>query len=213
MTTPPPSRPAGLPVGDAPGAVTALLLAWGAGDRGALDALVPVVYAELRRQAARALRRERAGHTLQTTAVVHEAYLRLADHRAVRWQNRAQFFGVAAQLMRRILVDHARSRRAAKRGGGARQLTLGNAGVGDGARGTGASEPAAAAAAVDVLELHDALTRLAALDPAQARLVELRYFAGLSIEETAAVLGVSTATVKREWRVARAWLRRALGAP
>ena len=181
--------------------VTQLLLAWGAGDQAAGDRLLAAVYTELRRQAARAMRRESSEHTLQTTALVHEAYLRLVDQRRVVWQNRAHFFGVAAQLMRRILVDHARERRAAKRGGGARPLTLGD--VDD------AAAPAADAGA-DVLALHEALERLAALDPEQARLVELRYFAGLSIEETAEALGVSPATVKREWAIARAWLRREL---
>jgi RNA polymerase sigma factor (TIGR02999 family) len=183
--------------------ITQLLLAWGAGDQAAGERLLPAVYAELRRQAARAMRRESGEHTLQTTALVHEAYLRLVDQRRVVWQSRAHFFGVAAQLMRRILVDHARERRAAKRGGGARQLTLGHA---DEAAASAGDEGA------DVLELHEALERLAALDPEQARLVELRYFAGLSIEETAEALGVSPATVKREWAIARAWLRRELSA-
>lgn len=198
---PPPPDPAPDP---APGSVTALLLAWGGGDRAALDALLPAVYDELHQQAARALRREAPGHTLQPTGLVHEAYLRLVDQRRARWENRAQFFGVAAQLMRRILVDHARSRRADKRGGGARAVTLGtDLPAGDGAAGS--------PAALDVLALDDALARLAALDPRQARVVELRYFGGLDIDETAAALGISPATVKREWTVARAWLRRALG--
>ena len=185
--------------------VTELLLAWGRGDRAALDTLLPVIYDELHRQAAHALRREDPGHTLQATALVHEAYLRLVDQQRVQWQNRAQFFGVAAQLIRRILVDHARARQAAKRGGGARQLTLEHADVQGGA---GADE-----SGVDVLALHQALERLTKLDPDQGRLVELRYFGGLSIEETAAALGVSPATVKREWVVARAWLRRELEKP
>ena len=202
MTRPSPKPAAGASAH----AVTPLLVAWGAGDRAALDALVPAVYQELRRQAARVLRGEEPGHTLQTTALVHEAYLRLADQGEARLESRAQFFGLAAQLMRHVLVDHARHRRAAKRGGGARPLTLADADSGVEAQRAGES-------VLDVLALHDALTALAALDPAQARLVELRYFGGLSIEETAAVLGVSTATVKREWRVARAWLRRELGAP
>ena len=184
--------------------ITELLLAWGRGDRAALDALMPHVYAELRRQAERALRHEPAGHTLQPTALANEAYLRLVDQDRVHWQNRAQFFGVTAQLMRRVLVDHARSRLAAKRGGGARQITLGTADA------LGAAAPDESD--VDLLALHEALERLGALDPEQARLVELRYFAGLSIEETATMLGVSPATVKREWAVARAWLRRELGA-
>ena len=178
--------------------VTELLLAWGAGDRAAFDALLPVIYQELRRQAARALRRESPGHSLQATALVHEAYLRLVDQERVQWRNRAQFFGVAAQLIRRILVDHARARHAAKRGGGVREITLGDA------------DAAVEESAVDLLCLHEALARLAVLDPDLARLVELRYFAGLSIDETAAALDVSPATVKREWAVARAWLRREL---
>jgi RNA polymerase sigma factor (TIGR02999 family) len=182
--------------------VTQLLLAWGAGDPTAGDRLLPAVYAELRRQAARAMRRESSEHTLQATALVHEAYLRMVDQRRVVWRGRAHFFGVAAQVMRRILVDHARERHAAKRGGGLRQLTLGDA---------DAAAPAAEQG-VDVLALHEALERLAALDAHQARLVELRYFGGLSIEETAEALEVSPATVKREWAVARAWLRRELSA-
>jgi RNA polymerase sigma factor (TIGR02999 family) len=187
--------------------VTPLLLAWGSGDRAALDALVPVVYSELRRQAARALRREGAGHTLQATALVHEAYLRLVDQRRAEWRNRAQFFGVAAELMRRVLIDHARARHTAKRGGGAAPVTLGlgGAGLSDAAADVAAEEPAA-----EVLALDEALSRLAAMDPEMARLVELRYFGGLTIEETAEVLGVSPATVKREWATARGWLRREL---
>lgn len=190
--SPPPAVPPS-PVG-----VTALLLAWGAGDGGALDALMPAVYAELRRQAARALRREAAGHTLQPTALVHEAYLRLVDHARVPWESRAQFFGVAARCMRQILVDHARARAAAKRGGAVLAVTLGE---GD----APAPEPTE-----EVLALDEALGRLTALDPDQARVVELRYFGGLTIAETAAALGVSPATVKREWAVASAWLRREL---
>ena len=181
--------------------VTALLRAWGRGNRAALDELVPLVYGELRRQAERYMRAQSAGHTLQATALVHEAYLRLVDRDAVEWQGRAHFFGVAAKAMRSILVDHARARHAAKRGGGAaREVTLGAAGA-------VAREPA-----VDVLALDEALTRLAELDARKAHLVELRYFAGLGIEEAAAALEVSPATVKREWSAARAWLRRELGA-
>jgi RNA polymerase sigma factor (TIGR02999 family) len=183
-----------------PSTVTELLHAWGAGDERALDRLVPAVYAELRRQAERQLRRESAGHTLQPTALVHEAYLRLVDQREAKWEGRSQFFGVAAQLMRRILVDHARGRGAAKRGGGAARVTLAE----------GSAE--AAEGEVDVLALDEALTRLATLDARQARVVELRYFAGLGVEEVAQVLDVSPATVKREWTMARAWLRRELGA-
>jgi RNA polymerase sigma factor (TIGR02999 family) len=179
--------------------VTGLLQAWGGGDATALDRLVPIVYEELRRQAQRYLRRETPGHTLQTTALVHEAYLRLVDQRQARWQNRAQFFGVAAQLMRRILVDHARQRQAAKRGGSAIQVPLDEGAV------------AGPESDVDLVALDDALTRLAALDPQQARVVELRYFTGLGIEEAAEALGISPATVKREWAMARAWLKRELG--
>ena len=190
VTTPPPAQN-----------VTALLLAWGQGDRAALDQLVPVVYDELRRRAERAMRRQPPGHTLQATALVHEAYLRLVDQQRVAWQSRAHFFGVAAKAMRRILIDHARARQAAKRGGAASPLTLGSAG-----------EVAAEQPSVDVLALDEALTRLAALDPQKSQLVELRYFTGLGIEETAEVLGISPATVKREWNAARAWLKRELGA-
>jgi len=202
----PPAQPVPPRAGDADrGAdVTALLLAWGAGDQAALDRLLPAVYAELRRQARRALRREGAGHTLQPTALVHEAYLRLVDNRQARWENRNHFFAVAAQAMRRILVDHARARRRAKRGGGGVALTLSDADTPDGLAG-------AAAAGVDPIDLDDALTRFAAVDPAKARLVELRYFAGLSVPEAAEVLGVSRATAGREWAVARGWLRRELG--
>jgi RNA polymerase sigma factor (TIGR02999 family) len=181
-----------------PQAVTALLRAWGAGDPGASDALVPLVYAELRRQAALALRREDEGHTLQPTALVHEAWLRLAGQRNGRWQSRTQFLAVAAQMMRRVLVDHARTRRALKRDGGV-QVTLADA-----------EHAAAPSDQVDVLALDEALERLAILDTRKARLVELRYFAGLSIPEAAAALGVSQATVIREWAIARMWLRREL---
>jgi RNA polymerase sigma factor (TIGR02999 family) len=181
--------------------VTQLLLAWRSGDTGAGERLLPVVYDELRRQAERAMRRENEAHTLQATALVHEAYLRLVDQRRVEWKSRAHFFGIAAQVMRRILVDHARGRLADKRGAGAKRITLEDANV-------GAAEEAGSA--VEVLDLHDALERLAALDATQARVVELRYFSGLNIEETAEALDISPATVKREWSVARAWLRREL---
>lgn len=184
--------------------ITSLLLAWGDGDRRALDELLPLVYADLHAAATRALGRELPGHTLQATALVHEAYLRLVDQSRVHWQNRAQFFGVAAQLIRRILVDHARARLAAKRGGGAWQVTLGQADAQAPGSGSGSG--------LEVLALHEALERLAGLDPMQGRLVELRYFGGLGIEETAGALGVSPATVKREWAAARAWLRRELEA-
>src|ERR1051325_368145 len=167
--------------------VTDLLRAWGKGDTAALDKLVPLVYEELRRQAHRYIRRERPGHSLQTTGLVHEAYLRLVDQRETDWQNRAQFFGVAAQMMRRVLIDHARSKQAAKRGGNQIHLTLEDST-------TAVQEPG-----VDLVDLDEALTRLAELDPQQARIVELRYFTGLGIEETAQVLEISAATVKREW--------------
>jgi RNA polymerase sigma factor (TIGR02999 family) len=171
-------------------------LNWGQGDQGAREALIPLVYDELRRLARRYLRRERPDHTLQSAALVNEAYLRLIRQDQPQWQNRAHFFGVAAQLMRHILVDHARNRAAAKRGAGAPRLTL---------------DPDVAlpqARDVDLVALDDALNQLAALDPQQSRLVELRFFGGLSIEETSVVLGVSPATVKREWATARAWLQR-----
>lgn len=182
--------------------VTGLLVAWGSGDRAAGDKLLPLVYDELHRRAAAAMRRENEGNTLQTTALVHEAYMRLVDQERVQWRNRAQFYGVAAQVMRRILIDHAREHLAAKRGGGAQQVTL-----------SGVPIDAHDDGAVDLLALHEALERLALLDARQARLVELRYFGGLSIEETAEALEVSPATVKREWATARAWLRRELSGP
>ena len=190
-------------------AVTELLRAWGAGDAQAYEALVPIVYGELRRQARLALRHEGEGHTLQPTALVHEAWLRLDDQHEGRWESRTQFFAVAAQMMRRVLVDHARTRRALKRGGGAVQVSLGDVDR------AGAAAVAGAAGdtpfdALDVLALNDALARLAVLDPQKARLVDLRYFAGLSMSEAAVVLGVSLATVGREWAVARMWLRREL---
>lgn len=181
-----------------PHEVTRLLLRWGGGDRQAFDALAPLVYDELRKMAGRYLRRERADHTLQSTALVHEAYLRLVDQNHVQWQNRAQFFGLAAELIRRILVDHARARQAAKRGGAVVRLTLDEA------------LDAAIPRNLDLVRLDDALKALAEFDPQQARAVELRFFGGLTIEETAEVLGVSTATVKREWTIAKAWLRREL---
>ena len=181
-----------------PGHVTRLLLAWSDGDRDALEDLIPVVYAELRRMAARSFRHERPGHTLQPTVLVHEVYLKLIDQDCARWQNRAQFFGVAAQLMRRILVDHARTRGAAKRGGDMTPVTLADV--------AGASPPRG----IDVIALDDTLTRLTRLYPEQGRLVELRYFGGLTIEETGEAMGISPATVKRQWTVARAWLRRDL---
>lgn len=176
--------------------VTKLLLDWGEGNREALDALTPLVYDELRRLAGRYLRRERADHTLQSTALVHEAYMRLIDQRNVKWQNRAQFFGLAAELIRRILVDHARAKQAAKRGGSAVKLTLDEA------------LDASAGRDLELVRLDDALKTLAEVDSQQSKIVELRYFAGLTIEETAEALGISPATVKRDWVVAKAWLRR-----
>ena len=178
--------------------VTELLQEWSAGKKTALDSLTPVVYDELRRLAAIYLHRERPGHTLQATAVVHEAYMRLVDQRAVQWQNRAHFFGIAAQMIRRILVDHARGVRAAKRGGGAVALSLDEA--------HGVSEKRD----LEVEALDDALHTLSQVDPQQARVVELRFFTGLSIEETAEVLGISESTVKRDWISAKAWLFREL---
>ena len=206
-STPLPARPA--PPSPDPSAthgqpaheVTELLRAWGAGDAKASDALVPLVYAELRKQARRALRRERDGHTLQATALVHEAWLRLDVQHDARWESRTQFLAVAAQMMRRVLVEHARMRHALKRGGGGIHVTLGDA-----------ENAVAAPDEVDVLALDDALARLAILDPRKARLVELRYFAGLSIPEAAAALDISPATVGRDWAVARMWLRRELEA-
>jgi RNA polymerase sigma factor (TIGR02999 family) len=216
MPLTPPDRAAPLPTvpatggdGDPRPAVTELLRAWGAGDAHACEALVPLVYAELRRQAGLALRREGGGHTLQPTALVHEAWLRLDGQPDARWESRTQFFAVAAQTMRRVLVDHARTRLALKRGGGAARVSLADvdrAGAAAGADAAGG----APLDAVELLALDDALARLAALDPQKARLVELRYFAGLSIPDAAAALGVSAATVGRDWAVARMWLRREL---
>ena len=179
--------------------ITHLLKEWSDGDRQALDRLTPLVYDELRRQAARYLRRERPGHTLQTTALINEAYLRLIDAGGVRWQSRAHFFAIAASLMRRVLVEHARRRDADKRGGSQVRVELDEASAV-----TGGTD-------VDLLAVDEALDRLAAIDPQQARVVELRFFGGLSVEEAAAALGVSPKTVKRDWSVARAWLRREIG--
>ena len=189
--------------------VTRLLRAWGAGDVQASESLVRLVYAELHRQAQLALRRERDGHTLQPTALVHEAWLRLGDQHGAHWESRSQFFAIAAQMMRRVLLDHARARHALKRGGAGLQVSLSE---GDffGAESRAASARSEPIDPLDIIVLDEALARLAELDPQKARLVELRYFAGLSIPETAAVLGVSTATVGREWAIARMWLRREL---
>lgn len=181
---------------DTPPDVTRLLLQWGHGDRAALDALTPLVYDELRRLAGRYLRRERPGHTLESTALVHEAYMRLVDQRNVQWQNRNQFFALASELIRRILVDHARARMAAKRGGAQVQLALDEA--------IAAPEEKD----LDLVALDDALLALSATDQQQSRIVELRYFGGLTIEQTAEVLHISPATVKRDWTVAKAWLKR-----
>lgn len=205
----PASQAAAGPVGNGGHAVTQLLRAWGAGDPQASDSLVRLVYTELRRQAQLVLRREGEGHTLQPTALVHEAWLRLGLQDEARWESRTQFFAVAAQMMRRVLLDHARTRRALKRGGDAVRVSLGDVGRAVPDPGMSVAE-GTALDAVDVIALDDALTRLAVLDPQKARLVDLRYFAGLSIPETAAVLGVSPATVGREWAIARMWLRREL---
>ncbi|MCC6587520.1 MAG: sigma-70 family RNA polymerase sigma factor [Bryobacterales bacterium] len=180
------------------GELTQLLVDYSNGKREALDVLTPMVYKELRNLAARYLRRERSDHTLQSTALVHEAYLRLIDQNQVQWQNRAHFFGVAAQMIRRILVDHARTRHAQKRGGNAQKLSLDEA--------IGLPEQRD----LDIIALDDALKLLAELDPQQSKVIELRFFGGLSIEETAEALGISPATVKREWVTARAWLLRQL---
>jgi len=176
--------------------ITQLLERWGNGNKEVLDELLPIVYDELRRQAARYLRRERIGHTLQTTALIHEAYIRLVDQRNVRWQNRAHFFGIASQLMRRILVDHARTKKRAKRGGSDIRVSLT-----DIAASTKAED-------LDVIALDEALNRLSTIDQQQARIVELRFFSGLTVEETAEVLSISPATVKRDWSMAKAWLHR-----
>jgi RNA polymerase sigma factor (TIGR02999 family) len=181
---------------DTPDDLTALLHAWRKGDDAARDKLMSLVYDELRRLAASYLRRERPGHTLQPTALVHEAYLQLIDQSQVSWESRAHFFGAAARLMRRILVDHARAHKAEKRGGGEERLELNEA--------IGVPEQKD----LNLLALDDALSELARIDPQQSQIVELRYFGGLSIEETAAVLSISPATVKREWSMAKVWLYR-----
>jgi RNA polymerase sigma factor (TIGR02999 family) len=184
--------------------VTELLLSWGAGDTAALDRLVPLVYDDLRRVARGHLRRERPGHSLQATALVHEVFVRLVDADRITVKSRTHFFALSARLMRQILVDHARRQRASKRGSGATMISL--------------NEAAAAAAApstssVDVLALDEALETLSSLDDRQCRVVELRFFAGLNIPETADALGVSTATVEREWAMAKAWLHQQLSTP
>jgi RNA polymerase sigma factor (TIGR02999 family) len=178
--------------------VTALLLSWSDGDQDAPAKLMPLVYDELRRLARDHLRRERPDHTLQPTALVNEVYLRLIDQRRVNWQTRAQFFGLAAQLMRHVLVDHARSRAAAKRGGLMHKLSLDEAWM------------TPEEVAVELVALDEALVRLAVIDERKSRVVEMRFFAGLSVEETAAALGVSDKTVMRDWRIAKMWLHREL---
>ena len=180
-----------------PPPVTDLLLAWEQGDEAALQQLIPVVTAELHRLARRYMRRERRDHTLQTTALVNEAYIRLIDASRVRWQNRVHFFAMSARLMRRILVDHARSRQFAKRGGGAHKVSFDETQV-------------TLERGLDVVALDDALTSLAALDHRRSQVVEMRFFAGLTVDETAEALGVSPETVMRDWRAAKAWLKREL---
>jgi len=181
--------------------VTRLLVDWSEGRREAFERLVPLVYEDLRRVAAGYMKREAPGATLQPTALIHEAYVRLVDQRQVQWKNRAHFFGVAAAVMRRILVDQARARRADKRGGAWDRITL----IDDEVAGAAADD-------LDILALHEALDRLAAFDPQQGRIVELRYYGGLTIEEAAEVIGISPATIVREWTLAKAWLRSALSA-
>ena len=181
----------------APGDVSQLLRAWRNGDQGALERLTPIVYAELHRLARRYMRGERAGHSLQTTALVNEAYMRLVDYKRMQWQNRAHFFAVSAQLMRRILVDHAR-RHNLKRGGGLKRVSLENIALVDNERGE------------DLVALDDAMMRLAEFDSRKAQVVEMRFFGGLSVEETAEVLRISAVTAMRDWSTARAWLYREL---
>ena len=180
--------------------MTRWLIAGSEGDAEALKSLLPLVYEELHRQAVRFFRRERAGHTLQPTALVNEVYLRLTNQHEVSWKNRAQFFGIAAQMMRRILVSHARGREAKKRGGDAERITF--------------AEDMAAAPERDLnlLAVDNALTRLESVDPEKSRMVELRFFAGLSVEETAEVMGVSPRTIDRQWQIAKAWLYREISA-
>lgn len=181
-----------------PQEVTQLLVDWSNGDEQALEKLLPLVNSELRRLASHYMRRESPGHTLQTSALVNEAYLRLIDQQQVRWQNRAHFFGIAAQLMRRILIDHARRHHYAKRGGGAPQVSLDETAV--------VSQERAA----ELIAVHEALEQLATFDPRKSRIVELRFFGGLNLDETAEVMELSPRTVQREWRAAKAWLYRML---
>ncbi|HXU35864.1 MAG TPA: sigma-70 family RNA polymerase sigma factor [Blastocatellia bacterium] len=181
-----------------PKSITELLIEWRDGDETALDQLMPLVYEELRRLARYYMRRERPSHTLQSAALVNEAYLRLVDHKGMRWQNRAHFYAVASQAMRRILVDHARSRQYLKRGGANKMVGL------DEAANTVQKQ------AADVLALDDALNDLSAIDPRKSQIVEMRYFGGMTVEETAEVLGLSPVTVMRDWSTAKAWLLRAI---
>jgi RNA polymerase sigma factor (TIGR02999 family) len=178
--------------------ITELLLKWSDGENSALEQLMPLVYDELRRLAVRYLRHERANHTLQPTALVNEAYMRLVDQHRVEWQNRAQFFGFAAKLMRNILVDHARTRQTVKRGGNQFRVSLDS------------NKQAGLKPQIEFIAVHEALERLETFDPQKARIVELRFFGGLSIEETAEVLNVGHATVERDWKLAKAWLKREL---
>lgn len=182
----------------APEEVSQLLKKWSNGDEAALDKVMPIVYQELRRLAHHYMRKERPGHTLQTTALVNEAYMRLAKYKKMRWQSRAHFFAVAAQVMRRILVDQARSKNFAKRGDGAEKISLDETAV------------VSAGRSAEVIAVDDALTELESWDPRKGRIVELRFFGGLNIEETAEVLKVSPTTVQREWRSAKAWLYKAI---
>ena len=184
--------------------VTELLLSWGQGDTAALDRLLPLLYDDLRRVARRHLRQENPGHTLQATALVHEVFLRLVDVDRMTVKSRTHFFALSARLMRQILVDHARRRQAGKRGGGATVIGLNEA--------AGAAAPASSSS-VDVLALDEALDALSSFDDRQCRVVELRFFAGLNIPEAADALGVSTATVEREWAMAKAWLHQRLSTP
>jgi RNA polymerase sigma factor (TIGR02999 family) len=179
-----------------PHGVTQLLIKWSSGDKAALDELMPLVYDTLRKLASSHLRRERGNHSLQPTALVHEAYVRLVDQQTTSWQNRTQFFGMAAKLMRNILVDLARDRRTAKRGGGQYLLSLSKA------------DRIGKKPDIDLMALNDALNKLAAMKPEHAQVIELRFFGGLTIEETAEAMGISHATVERDWAFARAWLRR-----
>jgi RNA polymerase sigma-70 factor, ECF subfamily len=174
--------------------VSQLLIAWGNGDQAALSKLIPLVYQELHRMAARYMRRESPGHTLQTSALVNEVYLKLVDQKNVHWQNRAHFFGVSAQLMRRILVDHARKHARLKRGGATQNLSLDETAILSNAR------------AAEFIALDDALTSLAEMDPSKSRIVEMKFFGGLNFEEVAEVEKVSSRTIRREWRKAKAWL-------